>query len=186
MKKILITLSSLLLLTCFLSSCDDEMPTPPTPEPEPRYHELQVITGIDLFDANGSPIGRWKTPNDKPGDASVFPNPGIDLVALYSPQPLIHVWLIPTDCVLDSITADIPALSQDLFYEIDDLEAVQIKDIPLTGANNQINLDLSDVPKGFYKVFFQIESEELFWQNIYVDPSAADIPSFEELDGACL
>lgn len=184
MKKTLFLLSALIFLVC---SCDDDnMPTMPEPEPEPGFTMLDVVTGLDYFDENGAPIGLWKTPNDRPGIARAFPNPNLGVVSILSMKNINRIWLIPSTCMIDTITENIPELSQSLSFEITALEEAQIKDISLSESSLQLSLDLSDTSTGFYKLFYQIEeTEEIFWQNIYSDPNGNSIPEFTVLDDIC-
>jgi hypothetical protein len=140
---------------------------------------------LDFFDDNGNSIGRWKSPNNNSGEIRIFPNPSNGITSIFSLQKVVRIWLIPADCVTDNETADIPGLSASLTYEITELESSQIRDIPLPNFNMQIALNLSDVAAGFYRIFFELESGALFWENLYVDPMAASIPTFDFLDGLC-
>ena len=85
MKNIKLTI---LVLCCFaIFSCsDDEDPVKICEPNEPDYVEINVITGMDFFDANGSAIGRWGFPNHKNGDALVFPIPSTGVLL-----SLIHI-----------------------------------------------------------------------------------------------
>ncbi len=157
----------------------------PEPENQANYTSIDVITGMDFFDDNGNPIGRWKSPNHNPGNSFTYPNPNIGTVSIFSQQNIVRIWLLPATCLTDSVTMDIPALSEDLNYEISELEDVQIKDISIPNFNNQISLDFSDVAIGFYRIFYQMESGALFWQNLYIDPTATNIPTFDFLDDLC-
>ena len=157
----------------------------PKPQIQPTYMDLDVVTGIDLYDDNGSPIGRWKSPNDKQGEILTFPNPSISTVSVFSLQKIVRIWLIYTDCLTDSVTVDIPGLSQDLDYEIAEIEEAQIMDISIPDFNNQVAIDFSNYGKGFYKIFYQIDNGTLYWQNIFIDPTASSLPTYESLDDFC-
>lgn len=181
MQKTLFILGLLIFL--IIGSCKNE--ENPISQPQPNYTDIDVVTGMDFFDDNGNPIGRWNSPNHNPGDVFTFPNPSIGTVSVYSQQKIVRIWLLPANCITDSITIDIPTLSQDLNYEIAELENLQIKDISIPAFNNQVSLDFSDVSKGFHKIFYQLETGALFWQNLFIDPTASNIPTFDELDGLC-
>ena len=175
---ILITFIGLLFFNCKNNENPD-------PQPQISYEDINIITGLDFFDDNGNPIGRWKSPNHNPGNVATFPNPNIGIVSLYSQQKIVQIWLIPADCFNDTATNDIPTLSQNLDYGIVEIEEISIKNIPVPDFNNQINLDFSDIATGFYKLFYQLETEEILWQNLYVDPSSTNIPTFGFLDDLC-
>ena len=84
MKKSLFILSAFICLVIF--NCKNK--ENPEPETEPNYASIDVVTGLDLFDENGSPIGRWKFPNQKPGNGSTFPNPSTGIVSIYNTQKI--------------------------------------------------------------------------------------------------
>ncbi|MFK8006024.1 MAG: hypothetical protein AB8H03_06620 [Saprospiraceae bacterium] len=182
MKKLLLFFSILLLFNLMSCENDDDNSEPMA---ETVYQELGIVTGLDFFDENGAAIGQWKSPNHNPGEVSTYPIPNNGNVFVYSPNKIVRIWLIPTTCTTDSTIADIPTLSQDLTYTITELENVQVKDIPLTDFNSQVALNFNDVSAGFYKLFFELESGDLFWQNLYIDPAASSFPTFDFLDNLC-
>lgn len=174
-----------ILSTLLLFSCNDDDNNNPDPEPPTEYQELGFVTGLDLFDENGSPIGRYKDPNHKTGEVSVFPIPNNGVFSVFSQTQVERLWLIPAECVIDTINMDIFNLSQSLTYELSELENAQIKDINTANSGMQFQLNFSDVDAGFYRLFYQMTTEELFWQNIYIDPNATGFPDFTILDNAC-
>ncbi len=181
MIKNILSLCSAFCLFLFFCCNDDES----SPTTQTDYTALDIVTGLDLFDDNGQPVGRWKSPNHNPGLAAIYPIPNIGIVSVFSTEKMERIWLIPAKCALDSVTANIPQLSTSLIYEVSELEAAQLKDIPLANFNGQAQFNFTDVAKGFYKFFYQIESGELFWQNMYIDPTVSNIPDFSILDDNC-
>ncbi len=182
MKRTLLFLNILFLINLVSCKSDD---TQNDPTDEPIYQELDIVTGLDFFDENGAPLGRWKSPNHNPGEISTYPNPNNGNAFIYSPNKIIRIWLIPTSCATDSTTTDILTLSQDLTYTVAELENLQVKDITLTDFNNSIALNFNDVSAGFYKIFFELENGDLNWQNLYIDPAASNFPTFDFLDNLC-
>ena len=182
MKYLLPFICILIALTHFNCKDDDDNTDPAN---KTDYTVLDVITGIDFYDDIGLPIGRWKSPNHKPGAIACYPIPNIGTVFISSQQVIERIWLIPADCQIDTVTMNIPSLSQDLNYTITELEAAQVKDMPISNFNNNLILDFSDVTPGFYKIFFLLDSGVLFWQNLYIDPTVNNIPSFQFLDDLC-
>ncbi len=185
MKKTLFILAALFSFVIY--SCDDDDMAGPDAPTKKTYADLDVVTGLDLSDENGNSLGKWNFPNHKPGQIQVFPNPnsGVASVVSFSQQKVVRIWLIPATCLVDSLTADIPALSANLTYEVSELESAQIKDISVTDFSFQVQLDFSDVPKGLYRLFYQIEGGELFWENMYIDPTVSNFPTLDFLDGLC-
>lgn len=182
MRKTILFLSILFLINLMSCKSDD---THNDPIDESIYQELEIITGLDFFDENGAAIGRWKSPNHNPGEVTTYPNPNTGNAFAYSPNKIVRIWLIPSSCATDSTTTDIPSLSQDLTYTISQLENAQVKDISLIDFNNSAALNFNDVSVGFYKIFYELENEDLFWQNLYIDPSATNFPTFDFLNNLC-
>lgn len=165
-----------------LSTCKDDDETEPSSASV--YEDLGTVTGLDFFDEVGAAIGSWKSPNHYPGEITTYPIPNNGNIFVISPNKIIRIWLIPTECATDA-TMDISTLSQNLNYTIPELENLQVKDMMLTDFNNQIALNFDDVAAGFYKIFYELENGNLFWQNLYIDPAATNFPSFDFLDNLC-
>ena len=181
MKSTLFLIS--ILSTLLLFSCNDDDNN--NPEPPTAYQELGFVTGLDLFDVNGEAIGRYKDPNHKPGEVSVFPIPNNGVFSIFSLMQVDRLWLIPAECAIDTLNMDIFELSQSLTYEVAEIENAQIKDLNTASLGMQFQLDFSDVDAGYYRLFYQMTNEELFWQNMFIDPDANGFPDFTLLDNAC-
>ena len=175
-----------ILLVLFLFSCVED-DTNPEPQPFADYSKIDVITGMDFFDFNGLPVGRWGFPNHKTtDDIYIYPNPATGVIYLSSQVTIKRVWLVAADCFKDSITMNIPTLSQDLNFPVADLQAAQIKDIPTPDFMDAAQFDFSDVATGFYKLFYQKDNDEIFWHNIYIDPTVNNFPDLSFMDNNCL
>jgi len=188
MNKLVSLLFFISLFTFIHCGSDDEMTTPdPDPMPEVDYTDLGTVTGFDFFDANGQIIGRWGFPNHNPKDGVlIYPNPGNGALFMFSNDPVDRIWLIPAECGTDSITMDIPELSADLSYDISTLEGAQIRDIATPGFNQNMGFNFEDVAAGFYRLFYQMESGEIFWVNLYIDSSQNSFPDyFQLIDNLC-
>lgn len=188
MKPIIFILSILFISVLF--SCEDKMEDDgPGINPVEHYKSIDVITGVDFYDANGLPIGRWGFPNHKKGeDIFVYPIPnnGVFSVSTFNQKTIKRIWLVAAECMKDSVTVDIQTLSQNLSYTVSELETAQIKDIPTPDFIDAIQLDFSDVAAGFYKLYYQNESDEIFWYNMHIDPNVTNFPDFDFMDNNCL
>lgn len=169
-----------LLLALSFIGCEDNNDDVNTP----TFRDIDIVTGLDMTDALGAPIGRWKFTNNKAGEVSVFPNPSDGNVSLFSTEGIARVMLIPATCLNDSTTVDIPGQSQMLDFSLEEIEALQVKDFQVLVDANEIILDYTDVSAGFYRVFYQI-GNEFFWQNIYIDPAVNNFPNLDFLQGLC-
>jgi len=156
------------------------------PEVElPGFEDINIITGLDFSDDNGSPIGRWRSPNNKPGEVDCYPNPNIGILGIHSQEKITHFWLIAAECLNDTITSDIYSKAKALEYVPDSLEAYIVQEIPINDFNVNMYLNFSEVLPGFYRLFFKMETGELFWENLYMDPTVNNIPDFQFLDDMC-
>ena len=149
------------------------------------FSNINKVTGIDLFDINGEAIGRWREPNHNPGDSRAFPVPGDGNLFIFSQSNIQRVMVIPADCIMDE-TENIVALSQELAYDIEDIEEFVVLDVPTPNFNMNLALDLTNLEAGFYKVFFIINADENYWQNIYIDPGVTSFPDIDFLDVLCI
>ncbi len=181
-----IKLTFLILCSLAIFSCnDDEDPVKVCVSDESDYVEINVITGMDFFDANGSALGRWGFPNHKLGNALVYPIPSTGVLSVSSQEKIEKIWLTPAVCLKDSVTADITMLSQDLNYSASQVETIQVKEVTIADFNNNVNLDFGDVGTGMYRLFYQLDSGNIFWYNLYIDPSATSFPDFDFMENGC-
>ncbi len=171
----------LLFICISLVSCEPD----DDPAKDLKYSSIDVVTGMDLFDANGQAIGRWREPNDKRGNITAFPVPGNGNVAIIGIQNIKRILVIPSTCFRDTVTEDIIGLSQSTAYDIEDIEEFKLLDQSLEMSSEIINLNLSDLNAGFYKIFYIENEESIFRQNIYIDPNVNNFPDFTALDTAC-
>lgn len=184
MKNIKLTLVLFSFLVLFSCGKDDD-PVKVCESDDPAFTEINVITGMDFFDFNGSSLGRWGFPNHKTGEALVYPNPSTGVLSVSNQVKIETIWLTPVVCLKDSITSDITTLSQDLEFTATQIESIQIKTVITPDFNNNINLNFGDVAKGMYRLFYQIDSGEIFWYNLYIDPSATNFPDFDFMENGC-
>ena len=151
----------------------------------PTYTSIDTITGISLYDENGQGIGRWHSPNDNPGDHVVFPNPSNGNLQLYSESVFSNLWLLPASCASDN-DPDIVTASNDVVYGQDEIESLAL--LTLMPPDNQptsLRLDFSSEDKGFYRLFLKTIDGDIFWQNIFINPSVVNFPDTRMLDEHC-
>ncbi len=182
MKQFLLVLcTGFVLFTFSCKSNDDD-----NPEEQLSYTNIDVVTGLNLTDPSGAPIGQWRSPNSNRGDIAIFPNPAVDVVFVSSQnEDIRHIRIVAADCLIDSTTANIPELSTNLTFTLDEIEAAQLRDIPVDNFNGSLSLDFSDLPAGFYKVFFEQTSGDINWENIYLNSNSSGPIDFEWLDNQC-
>ena len=145
----------------FLFSCSNS-------DQQGTFEDITVVTGLRLIDVNGQDLGVWRAPNENPGSVSIFPNPIQDQVFLFSSsQPISDIWLIPAECIIDSINQNIPTLSTQLTYEGGDIENMSIQTLTELEATSLV-LDLSEYSKGMYRLFYSIGDGQFYLSLIHI------------------
>jgi len=169
-----------------LSSCRVDIPDLMIPVPE----GLDTVLGLSLFDANGNPIGNWRTPNDRQGEVVCFPVPSNGALSIVATEGLTDpnktitkVWVRKGTCCLEEKVL-LDEETTEVLYTIDRVSASAELELDI-GEQSQFQLDLSALETGFYKVFYTLKDNSLFWQNIYLDPSRTNFESFDFLDQEC-
>lgn len=147
------------------------------------YEQLDNVTGLALFDINAAPIGRWNIPNDKRGESTVYPNPGNGNVFIFTSFPISKIWVIEADCSA-STDENILEQSEELSYTVSEVEPLSVLTLELNSAT-EASLDMTKFSPGFYRVFYESDAGELYWQNIFIDPSVIEFLDYALLDEAC-
>lgn len=163
----------------FFAGCSEDE------ELSPDFRAIDIVTGLNLFDANGVPIGTWGTPNDFPGVTTTFPNPSSGIVQVFSQESITRAFLVPAGCLADPGEEDITTISADLEYTLEEVLDLEVRDIDISGDGNQFALDFSGFADGFYRVFLEAESGVIYRQNLYFDPDQGNFPEFSFLDDVC-
>ena len=171
-------LLGLISIVCLVTSCEDV-------EPTLDYASLEVVTGLALKDANAQSIGLWRQPNQNTQNVDIYPIPNDGNIAVFSGEIISRIWIIPASCIQDTENNDIETLSQSLAYDEEDLEEVSVQEIEVVDFMGNLNLNLTDLSPGFYKIFYRMSNGELGWTNSYTDPSQNSFPDIAFLDGLC-
>ena len=159
MKK-LTTIISIAFLSIMTFNCNND--------DDPKFKEIDAVTGIKMVDENGGSLGVWGIPNEKASSISVFPIPAKSIFIIESELPLKNIWIISGACETDDLDTDISELSLAIDYQISEIEELQLINIPSTEINgNSIAVDVSDLQEGIYRIFFETESNEVYWKNVF-------------------
>ncbi len=184
MRTLIFLTSLVMLITCVIG-CDDDDPGM-MPELTESYRDIDRVTGLYLYDENGNPLGRWRSPNEKPvNNAFAFPNPSVGQVAFFSNTQFDKIWLVPAECLIDSVTFDIPGRVENIDYPVEDVESAAVSEFDITDGQLQIILNFENVEPGFYRLFYAENGSLPSWQNLFIDPTVNNIPSLDVLDEAC-
>ncbi len=168
------------ILLSITLSCgnDDEMAK--DPNPTVLFSDIDIVTGMQLRDENGSPIGAVGNPNINPQATAIYPNPGQGIVSVYSPNSLVEsIWILPG--IQDTTFMDIDFANEinNINYTQSEIEALDILNIDINAA--QVNLNLQELENGYYRVFYQLENGELKWDNIYINKELTGTDIVNEL-----
>lgn len=152
----------------------------------PDYSDLQIVTGLFLYDASGIAIGKVGNPNHKHGEGLfVYPIPATTSMRIQTTNSTISkVFLIDASCYMDSSGLDLIIASDTLQYTSTQLESKSVLSLDL--SDDTIALNLSNLEKGFYRLFILLNDDEYYWYNTYIDPSLNNIPDFAFYDEGCL
>lgn len=155
-----------LILSVFsLLSCDPEQKVV-TPDTQPD--EMDIVTGLATRDANGQSMSGLGNPNIRPGNAAVFPNPADDVVAFYSQEKINALFLLPGKVDTTFAHIDYSTLLADADYPEAEIAADAVKSFENLDATEFI-VSVADLPTGYYRVFYRMEDNSLWWDNLYID-----------------
>lgn len=163
------------LLPILLVSCDEDSPLPQPPPTTNQVSAIGIVTGLDLTDFNGQSLGSVGTANNF-GDALAYPNPATDLMSvqvLDTNNKIVTYLLVPA--IQDTMFS---ASEVDAFfanyegYETSRVELAANQNNTLTTPASVITLDLSILPKGYYRLFCITQDGSQHATSIYVDPAA--------------
>lgn len=169
--------ASLLLVACEESTGPDD--------DDRKFSNIDVVTGLYLFDDNGNAVGRWRDPNDNRNDITAFPVPGNGIISVFGLTNISDIYLVPATCLYDSTTVDIIGQSESTGFDIEDIEEFDVAKIENTGNAELLQFNFTDQNAGFYRLFYVQDSETIYRQNIYFDPSITNFPDFAFLDDIC-
>lgn len=155
-----------------------------------NYQEIDIVTGLNLFDENGAPLGRLALPNDKKGDAAVYPIPAIDVVFVEVQAGSIDtIYIVPATCADDGVPQDVPLQLEDITYTRAELEAATGNDpahiYSWQSGVQRTAIDVSAKLAGFHRVFMRKADGQLLWYNTYIDPNVTNYADFSFYDMEC-
>jgi len=152
---------------------------------EQLYADIDIVTGMDLFDPSGLAIGTWREANDNRQDILAYPVPSDGSFFVNNLGLTKRIMIIPARCYNDTITENIRIESEDLAYDIEDIEALQVGDFEIDGTGGPMLFQPPNLSQGFYRLFYIIDNETIYRQNIYIDPAATGVLDLSILESAC-
>ncbi len=172
MKKVIL---SLIVLHTLAFQCD-----PGTGIYETHFRDMEIITGIQIRSGNGTPREKLGNPNSK-GTINAFPNPVNTLLRGTAPDIVRKVWYVPGEIENDFQSVEYDVAYEDFVYPTSDIEAAHVR--IHTPNSKTFAMNLTTAPSGFYRVFFLLDSGEIYWDNIYIDHERTAAETISALSG---
>jgi|APTNR8051073442_1049403.scaffolds.fasta_scaffold00866_8 hypothetical protein len=171
MKKVIL---SLILLHTLAFQCD-----PGTGIYDTNARDLEIITGIQVRAANGTELQKFGNPNRKNGVIKAYPNPVNTNLQGTGSDIVRWVWFVPGELYYDFRGVDFDILYQNHTYLRSNIEANQVK--LYTPNTAYFNVNVTTIPNGYYRAFFQLDNGEIYWDNIYIDHDKSFQESVDQL-----
>lgn len=130
--------------------------------------ELSIVTGVNFYDVNGSPIGKIGNPNTLTNEnLAVYPIPGDGKVTFQNLNGNgLDFWVLPVEKNKDFETVDYNTINFDYPTSILDSLHVMRGNTDLTSL--KVSLDFFDA--GYYRLFVEDREGNKTIENIYHDP----------------
>jgi hypothetical protein len=166
----------LFLLVLLFAACEDDETM--TPDPYEAELQLEIVTGINVRDTNGSPIGSYGNPNVFSGEVDFYPNPAIGQAnVIYfggSGLSVKQYWIFSATKNTEYADIDYNILLNNATYSPDEVAALTVVQTNTVNLSN-FALNVDNFTPGYYRIFYLMSDNTLLWDNIYVDPTATDL-----------
>lgn len=179
------------IISVFLFACSDS-------ENIEDSAKIDIVTGINLVDTSGLPIGVYGNPNTllKEQTASktinkkdplsiddidsntvtVYPTNVNTIFNVVSTMNIKNIWLIKASPVHSFQNVIFNKLLSTKTYDSKEIKSRAFKEFNVQG-NSNLQVNVSDFSKGYYRVFVELEGGNIFWENIsvgYISESEID------------
>jgi hypothetical protein len=167
-------LFSFFLVVLLFAACNDD---DTMPDPYDAELQLEIVTGINVRDINAAPLGSYGNPNIFSGEVDFYPNPAIGQAnVIYFGAAGLSVqqyWIFAAAKNTEYADIDYNMLLNNATYSPDEVAALNVVQ---TNTVNQPSfaLILDGLTPGYYRIFYLMNNNTLFWDNIYVDPTASN------------
>ncbi len=159
MKKVIL---SLVVLHTLAFQCD-----PGTGIYDPTPRDMEIITGLQVRATNGVELQKFGNPNSKTGTIKGYPNPANTFLYGTGSDIVRRMWFVPGELEYDYHGVEFDVLYQNFVYPEADVQAEQVKFY--TPNSYFFAVNVSDVPSGYYRVFYILDNGEMYWDNIFID-----------------
>jgi len=139
-----------------------------------NHTDVDLVTGIVVRNAYANTTGTLGNPNvfDKT-KFNAYPNLTYDFVNLSAADTITEIWIVAAKGRKKFKNDDFDLILSSNLYDENQIVSCAIDHY--TNLNSQnLQLNLSDFDKGYYKVFVKV-GENIYCDNIYVAKSESDI-----------
>ncbi len=184
-RSLVVIATSLFFIACSNQNSGEFTPI------ETEAIAIDIVTGLNLVNATGERIGLAGNPNilntiknegqntnDKksigddvitsynPSDISVYPTITNDIISIKSIRTIQSIWLLKGTPVKKFHDVNYDNLLSNSLYTPEDIASKAIYNVTETFKNLTINL--RDFEQGYYRLFIEVESGEIIWENIAI------------------
>jgi len=154
----------LLFFIAFLVSCVDKTSQDDTD----LITEISIVTGIQLFDSDGVFEGSLGNPNVivDSNVLSVYPTVSEETIIVRANDNIQNIWILNGDPTLFYQQIDYSTVVSSSTYSEE--EIVSSLSFSYDASANNVTIGLSNLQKGFYRIFVKLADDKIHWQNVYV------------------
>ncbi|MBP7273162.1 MAG: hypothetical protein KA974_04940 [Saprospiraceae bacterium] len=157
------------IMGLILTQCAKDNP-PPISQIIPEQ-EISLVSGLQLRDENGSPLGTLGNPNVLMNDTAIaiYPNPARGVMFVHATDTIQQIWMIKGTADTSFRASNFALLLNQDLYSVDKIDNAAV--IPIYGINHpnvSINLDNVEIDlTGYYRIFIQLKDGTIHWDNFY-------------------
>lgn len=173
MKKVIL---SLIVLHTLAFQCD-----PGTGIYDSNARDFDIMTGLQVRASNGVELQKLGNPNIKTGGIATYPNPANTSISCIGPDIVRKVWYVPGVLEFNFKSVEFDVLYQNHLYQESEIDENRIR-FYTPNSSYFIN-NVSEIPSGYYRVFYQLDNGEVYWDNLYIDHERPFQESVDQLAG---
>ncbi len=151
---------------CFIS-CKDKEEDPAVGN---ESVNIEWVTGINMTDFSGAPIGLVGNPNSKPGVFALYPNPADDVFTISATNGIASFVIKKGTKNTDYPDENFDQKLNSLSYSDLEIADNQILTESFDNFTQSVNINSQTLETGYYRVFFKVRAEDDYiWENIYIN-----------------
>jgi len=154
-----------------------------------EINDLALITGLNIVNHNGDILKGFGNPNDAKHTSinndgsigvrtnySILPNPAVDVIYVHANGSITSLWIVPGHISTQYQNIDFDEVYKSTAIDTTGIDKKSvINNTDQVFADGQLNLNISDLEQGFYKIIVEVDNSNLFWQAIYKSDVSYDL-----------